>query len=405
LAFSNDVEPLVRRRIDYAFRVFCAVYGFTPSTDGPTLKYAGGYRLRPQSSPAPAPSWFGSFPCFHGLGKNGRPDWLAEIFEWLSAAHEFSIEKVDSVGRIPYVETLHGRYGLDPLVPYAAIAMHELDEEIGGTGPLSPWPGACVFATTHDLDFLPASLLSVAHRFVKDLGLALFLRSPLSIKRDTARRLLEREREHGIRSSWYVIARRGHRRDATYRLRDRKVCELLAQVAEVGVHGSYTSLETKGRLAGEYRTLDEAGYSAVGGRQHWLRYRNTESLMEEVCLAGGRYDCTFGYATRPGFRNGACFPFPPYSFVTESAFPVLELPLMIMDVTLNGDALAICRELFSQAREFGWGGTSILWHDTTFGTEVGEIYWQIKEANDLWMPACELVETIWPRYTTAGLLP
>jgi len=183
------------------------------------------------------------------------------------------------------------------------------------------------------------------------------------------------------------------------------VRELLKQVAEVGVHGSYTSLETKGSLAGEYQALHKGGYAAVGGRQHWLRYRNAGALMEEVCAAGGRYDCTFGYATRPGFRNGACFPFPPYNFATESAFPVLELPLMIMDVTLNGNALAICKKLFSQAREFGWGGTSILWHDTTFGTEVGEVYWQIKEANDLWMPARELVEKIWPRYATAGLLP
>jgi len=57
--------------------------------------------------------------------------------------------------------------------------------------------------------------------------------------------------------------------------------------------------------------------------------------MEEVCAAGARYDCTFGYAACPGFRNGACFPFPPYNFTTESAFPALELPLMIMDVSLT----------------------------------------------------------------------
>src|SRR5882757_7658834 len=95
LEFTEDIEPLVRKRIEYAFRVFCAVYGHTPA-----MRYAGHYQLRLNSNPAPAPMWFNSFPCFHGLGKNGRPDWLAEIFEWLSGAHEFSVTKSDSVGRI-----------------------------------------------------------------------------------------------------------------------------------------------------------------------------------------------------------------------------------------------------------------------------------------------------------------
>jgi hypothetical protein len=61
-------------------------------------------------------------------------------------------------------------------------------------------------------------------------------------------------------------------------------------------------------------------------------------------------------------------------------------------------------------REYGWGGTSILWHDTTFGNgamrrDVGEIYWQIKGEKDLWMPAAELVKIVWPRYANAGLVP
>ena len=473
LSFGPQIQPTARRRVDYAFRVFCATYGFTPveSDDAPTLGYGlgpgatrhvsltAGYQARPNTQPAAAPRWVPldssvrrngasdkGFPCFHGADGIARPDWLGELFEWISGAHEYSVTQTDAIGRLAYDETLHGRYQLDPLVPYAALAMHGLNSDIRSfvgpqwpSAPVNPWPDAltCAIAATHDVDFLPVSLAQDMHRLLKDLAIAGFLhrdpkqalailgrsvrvlagaRAPL----DTLVPLLQREQEHGIRSTCCVIPRRAHRRDATYDLHDPKVHGFLEKLvragAEIALHGSYTSLESKGRLAEEYQELRKAGFPAVGGRQHWLRYRTGAELIEEIRAAGGWYDCTFGYRTRPGFRNGACFPFPPYNFAAESAFPVLELPLVIMDTTLDEmtrrgeDALPVCRQILSTVRQYGWGGTSILWHDTTFGNaamrpEVGEIYWQIKGENDLWMPAAELVKAVWPRYAAAGLVP
>jgi peptidoglycan/xylan/chitin deacetylase (PgdA/CDA1 family) len=237
---------------------------------------------------------------------------------------------------------------------------------------------------------------------------------------DSLGTVLGQEKERGIRSSWFVIPRRAHRRDASYELHHpavrRHLARLIKAGAEIGLHGSYTSLESTGRLAAEYGKLRRAGYPVVGSRQHWLRYRTHNSLIREICAAGGWYDCSFGYRARPGFRHGACFPFPPYDFAAEAPFPVLELPLVMMDATLDDlsrageDAVAVAQRVLTAVRGNGWGGVSILWHDTTFGSapvgrHIAALYWQLQATNDLWLPAAELIETVWPRYADAGLLP
>jgi len=447
LVFPPGTEPLVRRRIGYAFQVFCAVYGYSPANNGAgaTLVYGqhvqAGYRPRPISEPAPLPRITAGGPRFHG-----EADWLGEIFEWLSAAHEYSTTQTDAVGRIKYEQTLHGRDGLDPLVPYAAVAMRALNECIRAqagpewpTAPTSPWPqhGGCAIAATHDIDFLPLRFRQNANRFLKDAVIALIIKRDVGLAVrilqralrawsgdrgavDSVGAVLQREQAAGMESSWYVLPRRGHRRDGSYDLRDPAVHRWLARLkhagAEIGLHGSYTSLEFAGGLAAEYLALRRAGYAAVGSRQHWLRYRTHAGLLNEIRAAGGWYDCTFGYRDQPGFRHGACFPFPPYDFTTESAFPVIELPLMLMDATLDdlrrrgGNPVTAGERALAATREFGWGGTSVLWHDTTFGLapmrpETGELYWRLKAGNDRWMRAADLVEAVWPRYADAGLLP
>ena len=69
LRFGESVEPVIRRRISYAFNLFCAVYGYKSAgeEDCPTLCYGAkplgrqdvalttGYRDRSLSVPAPAP--------------------------------------------------------------------------------------------------------------------------------------------------------------------------------------------------------------------------------------------------------------------------------------------------------------------------------------------------------------
>ena len=472
LLLGNDLSEVTARRITYAFRLFCAVYGFTPSTTGgdAVLCYATEAR-RPQelglsatyvprgpAEPAPAPrvgaldpgrpeaSEDGArFPVFSPLEEDGPPDWLGEIFEWVSAAHEHSLAERDPLGRVPFDASLHGRYGLDPSVPYAALAMAALNRGIRaalGDGwpalPVSPWgdSGSFAVAATHDVDFLPVGPWAVLHRVSKNAAQAAILRRDPKLLvnilasalrslgghvwlNDSLERMRVREREAGISSTLTVICRRSHPRDANYDVEDRRVVEMLrrlaAEGAEIGVHGSYTSLDSPGRLVEEYRKLAALGFEPHGGRQHWLRSVG-RALYRELSDAGAWYDCTAGYPGMAGFRHGACFPYPPYDFEAEGPHAFLELPLVIMDASLYAMTRResvwgeVCSRVMDAAREHGWGGVSLLWHDTTFsGAQlprgIGECYWGLGRAGERWISAGELTETVWPRYEHAGLLP
>jgi hypothetical protein len=472
LRFGESVESVIRRRISHAFKLFCAVYGyrFARGEDCPALCYGAeptgprdvaltaGYVARPLRAPAPAPREIRldgevfpeaasgvRFPCFHAARPGTSPDWLGEIFEWVSGAHEYSVQEHDGVGRVSFASTLHGRHGLDPAIPYASAAMRGLNRDVAakqGSGwpqkPQSPWPNpdAWAIAATHDIDFLPVSVTGSLLRFFKngaisalqyrDLrlscrilcrGLGALLGGP-SLG-NCLRRMAAREQETGIRSSYYVIGRRSHRRDANYTLDDPKVNrvlnELLGQGAEIGVHGSYTSLEAPHRLQEEYQRLVDKGIPVVGGRQHWLKYQGS-LLFEELRRVGAWYDCTAGYADRIGFRHGAAFPYPPYDFKAEAPFPLLELPLAIMDSSLyamgnTGRSWpAAAHRVLTASKQYGWGGFSILWHDTVFSgaqmpIQLAELYWQLKRPEDAWMTGRAIAEKVWPRYAQVGLLP
>src|SRR5947209_9456301 len=208
LRFGKSVGWVIRRRISYAFKLFCAVYGYkcVRKGDVPALCYGeqplgtrdvaltAGYSARSLTAPAPAPRKMRldcevfpeaasgvRFPCFHEASGWASPDWLGEIFEWVSGAHEYSVQERDSVGRIPFASTLHGRYGLDPAIPYASTAMRGLNRDLRakcGSGwplhPTSPWPmpQAWAVAATHDCDFLPVSVTSSLFRFCKNAAIS-----------------------------------------------------------------------------------------------------------------------------------------------------------------------------------------------------------------------------------------
>jgi hypothetical protein len=466
LLFRDDVAPVVRRRIAYAFGIFCAVrgvriveggadvlvrYGAPPEAPGEVAVRAA-YQPRPPSEPARRP-WFIDLeapegapvrmPVFHGDGPpsgTGDVDWLAELFEWLSGADEHAAAGRDDVGRVAFGGSVHGRFGLDPEVPFAAVAVSEFDRLIARSagdawtaGEPSPWPDTALgVAVTHDIDFLPDHVGAVGARWLRNVAAgALRMRSAtaaaragLSVLRplagrvwlgDALERFRAREAERGVRSTWTVVCRDEHRRDPTYRLRSERTQATLARLAssgaELGVHGSYTSLEAPGRLADEYDRLRAFGHEPVGGRQHWLRYEG-DGLFRELVRADALYDATVGFPGTVGFRNGASFPFPPYDFENERAFPLLEIPLAVMDVglaasTAPGDWLARSRHVLRQASRWTWGGVSVLWHDTSLAgalhpDSLGEVYFDLIAGPGRFTTAKELVETVRERYAVAG---
>jgi hypothetical protein len=456
-----------RRRLQYAFQVFCAVYGHEPilestslhsaqlrityTTDLPVphspkvLRLYNGYRPRPLTTPAPRPR------CFTRDGRNtvlfyppensAEIDWLAEIFEWISCADEYSVTARDSVGRIPFEKSIFARYQLEERTPYAALAMWFLQQAIcrlvpaAGERPRSPDIDLThAIVCSHDVDFIPLGYLSTLARLAKNALISL-KRSPSGALGIAARavrfalggvnplRNIEQlafwEHVCGITSSFNFIVRHVHRRDANYQIESQSVMGLAERLQSLGmavdVHGSYTSLDTENGLAGEFEILRKFGFPALGSRQHWLRF-SLDTLVPALERAGALFDSSLGWQSHIGFRAGACFPFPPYNFAKERPAKFLELPLAVMDQALSpreAEAFSEVATLLATSRMFGWGGISLLWHPAAFGggqlpIGIGRTFCDLvaarSEWKDTWLSAKDVLRRVHQRYIDVGLM-
>jgi peptidoglycan/xylan/chitin deacetylase (PgdA/CDA1 family) len=186
------------------------------------------------------------------------------------------------------------------------------------------------------------------------------------------------EREHGARSTFFVMAGHGHRADGaapeTYeRLRPRLVETLVETGAEVGLHGSYLAADELDRLAHERALLAQLEGPLVGHRYHYLRVDPHRNLVP-LARIGFHYDTTLGFPDAVGFRAGIAHPFRPWDLEQDRPSDLVEVPLAVMDATLAEDryeglsaAAAKPRilALLDWAAEHG-GGFSILWHPERF---------------------------------------
>jgi hypothetical protein len=467
LEFTPAQSPEHQSRLRYAFQLFCAVYGHQPvlgntNADTPDLRITyssnratrqgpkvlrlyNGYRPRPLTSPAPRPRSFSkngsTTVLFYPPEDSAEADWLAEIFEWTSCADEYSVRARDSVGRIPFEESVFGRYKLDQRKPYAALAMWFLQDAISKLFPAAEEKARApdtnlthAIVCSHDVDFIPLGYLSTLGRLVKNSFVGL-QESPMlafSIARRTARfalgginplhnieQLASSEQISGVSSSFNFIVRHGHRRDANYRIESRAVIALARRLQlmgmEIDVHGSYTSLDTDDGLAREFEVLQQHGFRPLGSRQHWLRF-SLDRLIPAVETAGALFDTSLGWQNRIGFRAGACFPFPPYNFSEERPARFLELPLAVMDQALSPnkeEAFSEAAKLLATSRMYGWGGISLLWHPAAFGggqlpIGIGYTFYDLVNARsewqDTWLSAGEFVRKVCNRYVEVGLI-
>jgi hypothetical protein len=471
LDFLPEQGQVQRARLCYAFSLFCAIYGHqgvsmdeADSADvrivyssenrnrnpKPALRLSNLYHSRSIQEPAPAPKKFERDSertiLFYAPIPGSEPDWLAEIFEWVSCADEYSIQRRDPVGRIDFCDSYAGRHRLDVGVPYAAVAMrflHDalckclagvlLEPEFGIDG------GTHFVVNTHDVDILPAGYFRSLQRLGKyalisllvfksaknaaaQAGKALAMAAGGANPLDQTPDLIRKEFQKGVGASYFFLARHAHWRDANYRIDDEAVNNLMLSIErqgmEVALHGSYTSLDHPAGLDSEFRLLREQEFQPRGNRQHWLRF-TLDRLIPAVEKAGALYDTSLGW-NGIGFRAGACFAFPPYNFASERAATFLEIPLAIMEQGLvtggrpENEWFDDASRVLFNSRRYGWGGVSLLWHPTAFGAgqlspEIERIFWELighkDEWNDTWISALDFVRCISERYVKAGLLP
>lgn len=474
LQFGPEIREPIRSRITYAFRVFAAIYNH-PVTEanqgvdqircfyGGTATSAGEQQIvhipslyrenRPEKGTiALAKRRYADEDIYLAFGadvRSGRPDWLGEIFFWLSCSQETGIAERDGTGRIAYSETIFAREGLSPRKPHAALLMAWMENALRNENPKgaeelpkapSPIPEVeHLVVCSHDIDFYFVDRASSLLRLLKNLVVAVAHYGDRSYFADNLRMILQlaggsrigdflpalleaADADGGFRSTFFAVPRHAHRRDPNYAL-DQIAGHLLAAEERgfsVGVHGSYRSVVEDRTLHEEARSLEERlGSRVLSNRQHWLRFSEHRTLFGEIERAGLACDSTLGFSEVVGFRNGASFAFPPYDFARERPHAFLEIPLVLMDGSLEASARAshiapqkLAEEVLNESRKRGWGGISLLWHNPiepiSVPSQINKVFWecarQQKEFRERWMSMDQFLFCCLERYHSAGLL-
>jgi hypothetical protein len=190
---------------------------------------------------------------------------------------------------------------------------------------------------------------------------------------DCVRHIVRLSMDRGLDSAVYWKASPPGPKDSGYDPRHPAVRTVISWLKEngieLGVHPGYETYLSPERLLTEVHTLREVlGEEAMGGRQHFLRWRPETWLDWES--TGLVYDSTLGYADKIGFRAGTCIPYRPWLLGLNREARLIEIPLIVMDCTLvNYLHLTACqsitaiRTLVDRARIVG-GVFTLLWHHT-----------------------------------------
>lgn len=332
-------------------------------------------------------------------------DFVASAFYFLSCWEENVIADRDPHGRFPYDRSLAAQLDLPENIVdlYLDVFIALLNRAGAGRWPrvdIPAWEGDAPFIVclTHDVDNIRKSRLSrlnfawnhmirpvgghqrsPAHERARVALVTLFGRSdPLW----TFPLFVEMERRLNFTASYFFQAG-GPKRNgrAYYSLSEPRVRtfinELLEAGFEVGLHGTYQSafdgvrfLREKAALA---RLIEQ---EPAGHRQHYVRmdYATTLPIYERAAL---QYDMTLSHAEHEGYRNQFSYPYYPFNHDADRPYRFLELPTVIMDVTLGGyrelssaQAWQVIQEWLERtcARR---GCLTLLWHNIWDGEYPG----------------------------------
>ena len=438
-------------------------YSAEPVAGVPTLLCdAGAMELIAAERPLPAGAFaaygngdgaaVGAWPAAPDAGFAAPFDLVASAFVLLACWDEHTTDERDKYGRLPFSASVFAANPAlkidEPAVDgYAELLRGALAPRLAELG-LEPLPaagsvwgarGRFAIALTHDLDNLwrwtrrgfaaagyrtaRAARRLEGRAVLRELGDgADWLVRHLPRRTDpfwTFPLILDGEDLRGASSTFYVIARHTHKQDGnqpnTYQRRIPAALGLVTAAGrEVGLHGNDAD-----RLALEEVTRDRHELSgrvgrAVGGiRYHYLRalYHETLPMLEQ---AGFTYDTTMAFAEHEGFRCGCSFPFHPYSLAEERPLELVELPLAVMDGTLQephyrglkaAEAERAAAAVLARALRSG-GAVSLLWHNNRFDRRVSrgydEVYWRLLDqalAHGAWCASAGEIVARWKEAT------
>lgn len=269
---------------------------------------------------------------------------------------------------------------------------------------------------THDVDIIYQSyrkkgldlLLALAHG--NRPGLTQVARNMRDPKHPLCNfdEILALEEEYDATSTFFFLALQDGDQDHSYEVED--LAGEIGMIAdhgwEVGLHGGHQAYADIQKLKDEKERMERVLSRPVTGyRNHYLRFRVPET-WELLNQAGFHYDTTLGYADCVGFRNGMCYPFRPYHCEKNQEIRIVEIPLTVMDRTLEVYMRLGCRQswdLITQlidTVERCRGVITLLWHNTSLDEDGMKFYEKILrycKEKGAWMTGGEEIIT-WEGY-------
>jgi hypothetical protein len=155
---------------------------------------------------------------------------------------------------------------------------------------------------------------------------------------------------------------------------------------EIGIHGSYFSYNNPQLLLEETKELEHLiQEKIIGTRQHNLNL-DVPKTWEYQVQCGLQYDSSLGFVDRIGFRWGTSFPFFPNSEM--ATIPIIEIPLIIMDVCLDScdNILLDCQQVIDEVERYS-GVLTLLWHPPV----INEL--EYKNGRDIYIKLIQYCQT------------
>lgn len=313
-----------------------------------------------------------------------------EVWDLFTRKVEYNSQIRDQYDRFPYWASGYQNI-FEPLVSKYLIEQ----------GYTFEYPGGKPFAVclTHDIDTLYKTkagkiLAALLHfhdgHFSEGLHSLAEMRSkklPLWNFSD----ITELEERYGAKSSFYFMVQEPkdpYNANDNYYPYEIEDCEtIIGELSdggwEVGLHGGHSAYIDPVEIREKKQRLEKVLHKTViGYRNHYLRFRVPDT-WEHLHNAGFRYDSTLGYADCIGFRNGMCHPFKPYNLTTQCEIDILEIPLTLMDNTLDqymkldaSNAWEITKRLIDTVEQYH-GVLTLVWHNTSFIGEQKKFYEKI----------------------------
>ncbi|TNE59139.1 MAG: hypothetical protein EP344_09190 [Bacteroidetes bacterium] len=317
-------------------------------------------------------------------------DLFAGTFFMLTRWEEHVLQDRDQYGRFPARKTLAFRCGfLDrPVVnEYAGLLRHILLQH--GWTP-KDYPPAFRLHLSHDVDHpflwwnrqdkwrtIAASLIK-RHNAKEAAWWWRYAGTTDTDPYDCFDEWMDLYEAHGWKASFNFMGERPQTFDCYYPLWHPAVVGLIQRLAArghtIGFHPSRAAATDPERFSQELESIREVAPVPVRtGRQHYLCF-SAPATWQQWADHDMEWDSTLGYPEMPGFRCGICHTFPVFNFLTRKTLPLLEKPLLAMDVTfahyLKYEPSVALQQLIQLRRqvEKHQGEFVLLWHNSSWNT-------------------------------------